>query len=116
ALPLAGASAAAHAQDVAAAQAAAPVTAGATKGSFRLPGSDTSVSLGGYVKLDAILSDKSAGVDSVGDQTLNASLIPVVPGAGAHKKDQVTLHARQTRISLSTSTPTSLGEMKTYVE
>jgi hypothetical protein len=33
------------------------------------------VTLGGYVKLDAILSDKSAGVDSVGDQMLNPNLI-----------------------------------------
>src|SRR5205814_953171 len=32
------------------------VTGGATKGSFRLPGSDTSVTLGGYVKLDALYS------------------------------------------------------------
>ena len=92
------------------------VTGGATKGSFKLPGTDTSVTLGGYVKLDAILSDRSAGVASVGDQQLNTSLIPVGPTAGAHKKDQVTLHARQTRLFLATSTPTSYGEMRTYVE
>src|SRR5206468_11431096 len=30
------------------------VTAGATKGSFKLPRSNTSVTLGGYVKLDAV--------------------------------------------------------------
>ena len=30
------------------------VTAGKTKGSFKLPGSDTSITLGGYVKLDAV--------------------------------------------------------------
>ena len=78
-----------------------------SKGTFRLPGSDTSVTLGGYVKLDAILSDKSTGVDSVGDQMLNPSLIPVGPDAGAHKTNQVTLHARQTRLSLATSTPTA---------
>jgi hypothetical protein len=30
------------------------VTAGATKGPFKLPGSDTSVTLGGYAKLDAV--------------------------------------------------------------
>ena len=92
------------------------VTGGATRGSFKLPGTDTSVTLGGYVKLDAILSDKSAGVGSVGDQQLNASLIPVGPAAGTHKKDQVTIHARQTRLSLATSTPTSYGDMTTYVE
>jgi hypothetical protein len=87
-----------------------------SKGTFRLPGSDTSVTLGGYVKLDAILSDKSTGVDSVGDQMLSPSLIPVGPDAGAHKTNQVTLHARQTRLSLATSTPTARGDLTTYLE
>ena len=51
-----------------------------SKGTFRLPGSDTSVTLGGYVKLDAILSDKSTGVDSVGDQMLEPEPHPGGPG------------------------------------
>ena len=83
---------------------------------FKLPGSDTSITLGGYVKLDAIWSDRSAGVDSVGDQELNLNLVPVGPAAGQHKKNQVTLHARQSRLSFGTSTPTRLGDLKTYVE
>ena len=86
------------------------------KPTFLFPGTDTSVTLGGYVKLDAILSDKSAGVDSVGDQMLNPSLIPVGPDAGSHKTNQLTLHARQTRLSFATSTPTSRGDLTTYVE
>jgi hypothetical protein len=86
------------------------------KPTFQFPGTDTTVTLGGYVKLDAILSDKSAGVDSVGDQMLNPNLIPVGPDAGAHKTNQVTLHARQTRLSFATSTPTSRGDLTTYVE
>jgi hypothetical protein len=83
---------------------------------FKVPDSDTSVTVGGYVKLDAILSDRSAGVDSVGDQQLNASLIPVGPTAGQHKTNQVTLHARQTRLFFGTSTPTSYGDVTTYIE
>src|SRR3954465_6777456 len=43
------------------------VTAGATKGSFRLPGSNTSVTVGGYVKLDAVFSNPSAGVGGTAD-------------------------------------------------
>jgi hypothetical protein len=35
-----------------------------TKGSFKLPGSNTSVTLGGYAKLDAVFSNPSAGVDT----------------------------------------------------
>jgi len=49
---------AAERQDTA--NAANAVTAGATKGSFKLPGSNTSVTLGGYVKLDAVFSNPSA--------------------------------------------------------
>lgn len=84
--------------------------------SFKLPGSDTAVTFGGYVKLDAIWSDRSAGVDSTGDQQLNINQVPVGPNAGQRKKDQVTFHARQTRLSLLTSTPTAYGELKTLVE
>jgi hypothetical protein len=83
---------------------------------FQLPGSDTSVTFGGYVKLDALWSDRSAGVDSTGDQDLNPGLIPVGPNAGQHKRSQVTLHARQSRLWLGTRTPTSRGELRTYIE
>jgi len=83
---------------------------------FQLPGSDTTITVGGYAKLDAIWSDKSAGVDSVGDQTLVPSLIPVGPAAGQHKKGQVTLHARQSRLSLGSSTPTRYGALTTFIE
>jgi hypothetical protein len=44
------------------------------------------------------------------------NLIPVGPAAGLHKKDQVTLHARQSRLSFGTSTPTQYGELKTFIE
>jgi hypothetical protein len=37
---------------------ALPVTAGATKGSFKLPGSDTSVTIGGYVRGTVVYSDR----------------------------------------------------------
>lgn len=84
--------------------------------SFKAPGSDTTLTIRGYVKLDAIWSDVSAGVDSVGDQQLVPSLIPVGPTAGEHKTDQVTFHARQTRLALGTSTPTSYGDLTTYIE
>jgi hypothetical protein len=84
--------------------------------SFKLPDSETTVNLGGYVKLDAIWSDRSAGVDSSGDQQLNINLVPVGPSAGQHKTDQVTFHARQTRLNFGTSTPTSYGGLTTYIE
>lgn len=82
---------------------------------FKLPGSDTSFTIGGYAKLDALWSDRSAGVDSVGDQIFSPGLIPVGPAA-ERKRNQVTLHARQSRLWLGSSTPTSRGELRTYLE
>jgi hypothetical protein len=92
------------------------VTGGATKGSFKLPGSDTSVTLGGYVKLDAIYSDRSAGVGSTADQEFEAGNVPVGPNAGANERSQIKLHARQSRVFGKTSTPTQWGELGTYLE
>src|SRR3954471_21705906 len=71
------------------------VTGGATKGSFKLPGSNTSVTLGGYVKLDAIYSDRSAGVGSTGDQEYEAGSVPIGAAAVDNERNQVKLHARQ---------------------
>lgn len=106
-------------QQKASAAAPAPsqaVTGGATPGSFKLPGSNTSVTIGGYAKLDAIHSSRSAGVNSLGDQFLFPSLIPVGPGAGAAEKGQTTLHARQSRFYFRTATPSRWGDITTLVE
>jgi hypothetical protein len=92
------------------------VTGGATKGSFKLPGSDTSVTLGGYVKLDAIYSDPSAGVGKTADQEFEPGSIPVGPSAGANERHQIKLHARQSRLNVKTSTPTAWGDMNTFLE
>lgn len=93
------------------------VTGGATKGSFKLPGSNTSVTLGGYVKLDAIYSDSAAGRGgNTGDQEYEAGAVPVGPNAGANKRGQVKLHARQSRVFAKTSTPSDWGDLTTYVE
>ena len=92
------------------------VTAGATKGSFKLPGSDTSVTVGGYVKLDAVFSNPSAGVGSTADLFLQPNAIPVGPGAGDNEHNQVKFGARESRLYFKTSTPTSWGDLVTYVE
>ena len=100
-------------------QAAVPdnvVTGGATKGSFKLPGSNTSVTLGGYVKLDAVFSNPSAGVDLKGDLFLDPTAIPVGPTAGNNERNQVKFGARESRLFVKTNTPTSVGDLNTHVE
>src|SRR4051812_16111867 len=101
---------------LAGASAAGAVTGGATPGSFKLPGSNTSVTIGGYVKLDAVASDRSAGVGSTADLELEAGAVPVGPSAGANERNQVKLHARQSRFFAKTSTPSNWGEVTTYLE
>ncbi len=100
-------------------QAAAPanvVTGGDIPGSFKLPGSDTSVKIGGYIKLDAVFSSRSAGANSDGDQLLTPQLIPVGPGAGDNERRQVTMHARESRLNVLASTPTRWGALSTLLE
>lgn len=87
------------------------VTGGATPGSFKLPGSDTSVKIGGYIKVDGIFNSRSAG--GTADQELEAGGIPL---SDANEDRQLTLHARQTRLNIGTSTPSALGEVKTFLE
>src|SRR5207302_6885929 len=92
------------------------VTGGATKGSFKLPGSNTSVTLGGYVKLDAVYSNPSAGVGTTADLFLQPNAIAVGPGAGDNERNQVKFGARESRMFAKTSTPTSWGDLVTYIE
>ncbi len=93
------------------------VTAGDFKGSFKLPGTDTSFSIFGYVKGDVIVSSRSAGgQNAIGDQFLVPSAIPVGPTAGANEKNQTTFTARQSRLGVRSSTPTSYGPLSTLLE
>src|SRR5882762_1827742 len=92
------------------------VTGGATKGSFKLPGSNTSVTLGGYVKLDAVFSRPSAGVDTKGDLFLDPTAIPVGPTAANNERNQVKFGARESRLFVKTNTPTAFGDVNTHVE
>ena len=92
------------------------VTGGASKGSFKLPGSNTSITLGGYVKLDAVFSNPSAGVDAKGDLSLDPTAIAVGSNASNNERNQVKLGARESRLFVKTNTPTAAGDLNTHVE
>jgi len=87
------------------------VTGGDMPGSFKLPGSDTSIKLGGYVQLDA-------AYDIKGDQGRAVSLADVAlnGGAGAKRKGTTTFSARTSRLNLETQTNTKGGPLKTRIE
>ena len=90
--------------------------AGASKGGLKLPGSNTSFTIGGYAKLDALYSSRSGGTNSAADQLFDPTSIPVGPGAGANERDQLTLHARQSRLFFKTNTPSDWGDVNTHLE
>ena len=87
------------------------VTRGDHPGSFRLPGTDTSVRIGGYVKADLIYD---IGPD-VGD-TFAASAIPADGSAEDRQNGNFRAHARQTRLNFTSWTPTEIGEAMLFLE
>jgi hypothetical protein len=87
------------------------VTRGDHPGSFRLPGTSTSVAIGGYVKADFIYD---IGPD-VGD-TFAASAIPADSSDADRRNGNFRAHARQTRLNFTSWTPTEVGEFKLFLE
>ncbi len=94
--------------------------AGTFPGSILIPGTQTSFKVGGYVKLDYTY-DFSASENIVGG--LFPNTIPLdanVPGTtasaghGVHGVSQMT--AAESRFNIETRTPSSFGEVKTFIE
>lgn len=91
------------------------VTAGDVKGTFKVPGTDTSIGIGGFVKLDTLFSSTGMGQDTRGNQRLEAAEIPVT-GIAPGNDDQITLHAKESRFWFKSFTPSQWGDINTYLE
>jgi hypothetical protein len=90
------------------------ITVGDIKGTYKIPGTDTSIGLGGYVKMDTLINSVTAGRDKLGNQILLFSEIPVDDSSKDHH--QVTFHAKETRLWLKSFTPNKWGDINTYLE
>jgi outer membrane murein-binding lipoprotein Lpp len=88
---------------------AAAVEAGAKPRSWKLPGTNTSMQIGGYAKLDLIYDINSNTGDSIG-------LAPADGSAAANRQQHFRLHARQSRFWIRTWTPTDWGELETHIQ
>ncbi len=99
------------AEQVAPAQA---VTGGAFPGSWKLPGSDTSISFSGYVKADAFFT-MNAPSTTIGDSFV-LSNIPIKSSAANSQGGDFRMHSRQSRIRFETRTPTDWGNLVTRIE
>ena len=94
--------------------AAAPVQAvvgGDKPRTYKLPGTDTSLQFGGYVKGDLIYDVKSRNGDSFA-----VSAIPGEDSDADEREGHVRFHARQSRVWFKSWTPTDLGEVRTHIE
>jgi hypothetical protein len=84
------------------------ITTGKSPGSFRLPGSETDVTIGGYVKGDFIFDTS----ESVGDLFVTESLSV----SDDDDEERFRAHARQSRLFFKTSTPTDWGPLTTHIQ
>ncbi|HEY6334489.1 MAG TPA: DcaP family trimeric outer membrane transporter [Alphaproteobacteria bacterium] len=87
------------------------VVGGDFPGSFKLPGSDTSLAIHGYTKVD-FQYDFNA---RIGDSFVQSS-IPGNHNALSNTGPQVRVQARQSRINFETRTPSDYGQVGTYIE
>ena len=90
------------------------VTVGDIKGTFKIPGTETSIGLGGYIKTDVLLNSISSGRDRLGDQQLVLSQIPVGGAPGEHS--QLAVHAKESRLWFKSFTPGNWGDINTFIE
>ena len=89
--------------------------AGDVSNGMLIPGTDTRVKLGGYVKIDAI-HDFEVSRDGNGE---DFGLYAAIPLDGSSEREQggnTRIHARHTRVNLTTTTPTDYGDLKVFLE
>jgi len=97
-------------------QAAAPALAAnaANPGYFAVPGTNTSVKIGGYVKLDMTDDVSSSAGSSV---KFDPTSIPLDHSAAANRSGQVRFSAQESRLTFQTLTKTnSLGDVESVLQ
>jgi hypothetical protein len=83
---------------------------GSFPGSFLVPGTNTSIKIGGFTKV--------VGIYDIGGRqgdTVAVDAIPLKGSAAAGLTHGTRLHARQSNINVDTRTPTAYGDLTTFV-
>ena len=86
----------------------AVLSTGKSPGSFLIPGTDTEFSISGYVKADFIYDMKQKQGNAIFPSGLFMRPLD--------NQGQFQAHARQSRLKISTSTPTPLGDLNAVIE
>ena len=93
-------------------EAADVVSVGEFPGSFRIPGTDAALKIGGQVRVTAVESLDAIGTD---DRFVTSS-IPVASSEEAGKGARTTLSANASRFNFDFRTPTGVGAMRAFIE
>jgi hypothetical protein len=88
------------------------VSAGAFPGSFRIPGTDAALKIGGQVRVTLVESFDPIGMS---DRFITSS-IPVEGTEVAGGGSRLTLTAIPSRFNLDFRTPTGIGDMRAFIE
>jgi hypothetical protein len=95
---------------------AAALTSGNQPRSWKLPGTNTSMRIGGYVKLDLIVNLNAISASSSGDDASSVGDAPIDGTPAARRQGNTRLMARRSRFFLRTWTPTEWGRLDTRIE
>lgn len=90
------------------------VTGGEFPGSWKLPGSDTSISFSGYVKADSFFTFNAPST-AIGDSFAVTS-IPLKDSVANKQGGDFRMHSRQSRLRFDSRTPTDWGSLRTRIE
>lgn len=90
------------------------VVAGDIPGSFRLPGSETSIRLYGAAEINAVKEFKGDGGKN--DYATFMPYMPLRGSADARRSGEAYMHARTSRIGIEAATPTPYGQLMAKVE
>ena len=90
------------------------VTAGDFAGSIKIPGTNTSFKVGGYVKLDFFWTDTTGLPANSG--IFGGTTVPVDGTVAAERGPDTRLTVYQTRFRIQTRTPSDFGQVRTYIE
>ncbi len=88
------------------------VSAGDFPGSFKIPGTDAAMKIGGQVRFTGINSFDALGSE---DRFVTSS-IPIAGTEEAGKESRVTYISSPSRINFDMRTPTGVGSMRAFVE
>ena len=82
-------------------------------GYITVPGTDTSIKIGGYVKIDGTYDARGGGLGGIGSDFRDIYLSGT---AKANRAGDFQVGARQTNLTLSTISPTAYGDVKTFIK